>query len=202
LFSITYIVALRLYFFYSQGGWNMQKTEEQIRKVTALISVTLLATAEALAQDNQGRAARRIVVSIPDRKLAVVEAGRVVKVFPTAVGAPRTPSPAGSYRIVQRVENPTWYTKGKIVPPGAANPLGTRWLGLSVKGYGIHGTNTPSSIGANVSHGCIRMRNRDVELLFAMVAVGDAVELYSERTPELNDIFGVAEVAEGAAAGQ
>jgi lipoprotein-anchoring transpeptidase ErfK/SrfK len=114
----------------------------------------------------------------------------VVKVFPTAVGARRTPSPSGSFRIVQRLANPTWYTKGKIVPPGSANPLGTRWLGLSAKGYGIHGTNSPSSIGNNVSHGCIRMRNRDVEQLFGMVAVGDDVELYNEHTPELDAIFG------------
>ena len=110
--------------------------------------------------------------------------------FPTAVGARRTPSPSGSFRIVQRLANPTWYTKGKIVPPGSANPLGTRWLGLSAKGYGIHGTNSPSSIGNNVSHGCIRMRNRDVEQLFGMVAVGDDVELYNEHTPELDAIFG------------
>jgi len=61
---------------------------------------------------------------------------------------------------------------------------------LSAKGYGIHGTNTPSSIGHNASHGCIRMRNRDVEQLFDMVAVGDAVEIYEERTPELDKIFG------------
>jgi lipoprotein-anchoring transpeptidase ErfK/SrfK len=179
----------------------MRKTEEQIKRLTALISVTLLAAAEALAQENQNRTARRIVISIPDRKL-VIEAGHVLKVFPTAVGAPRTPSPAGSYRIIQRVENPTWYTKGKIVPPGSANPLGTRWLGLSAKGYGIHGTNAPSSIGANASHGCIRMRNRDVEQLFSMVAVGDAVELYGERTPELDGIFGEAGVAQTPAAGQ
>jgi hypothetical protein len=66
---------------------------------------------------------------------------------------------------------------------------------LSAKGYGIHGTNVPSSIGHNASHGCIRLRNSDVEELFEMVAVGDAVELYAGRTPELDDIFGVASVA-------
>ncbi len=59
-----------------------------------------------------------------------------------------------------------------------------------MKGYGIHGTNAPSSIGRKASHGCIRMRNRDVEELFEMVAVGDPVELHAERTPELEQIFG------------
>ena len=169
----------------------MRKTEYQIKKLAALTGVMLFATAEALAQENLAKPARRIVISIADRKLALVESGRVVKVFSTAVGAPHSPSPAGAYKIVERLQDPTWYTKGKIVPPGKANPIGTRWLGLSVKGYGIHGTNNPASIGHNASHGCIRMRNRDVEELFGMVSVGDAVELYSERTPELDQIFGV-----------
>jgi lipoprotein-anchoring transpeptidase ErfK/SrfK len=66
---------------------------------------------------------------------------------------------------------------------------------LSKKGYGIHGTNRPASIGRNASHGCIRMRNRDVEELFEMVSVGDAVELYGERTAELDKIFGVVTIA-------
>jgi lipoprotein-anchoring transpeptidase ErfK/SrfK len=175
----------------------MRKTQEAIKRVAALTSVLMVAAAEALAQDGQSQPARRIVISIPDRKLAVLEEGRVVKVFPTAVGSPHTPSPAGSYRIIHRVVNPAWYTKGKIVPPGKANPLGTRWLGLSAKGYGIHGTNNPASIGANVSHGCIRLRNRDVEQLFTMVAVGDPVDLYNQRSAELESIFGPAQTLHG-----
>jgi lipoprotein-anchoring transpeptidase ErfK/SrfK len=162
---------------------------KRIRRLAALTGAMLVTAAEALAQE-QARGARRILVSIPDRKLAVLEAGRVLEIFETAVGRPATPSPTGAYTIVQRVPEPTWYTRGRIVPPGKANPLGTRWLGLSIKGYGIHGTNNPRSIGHNASHGCIRMRNADVERLFEMVAVGDRVELYGERTPELNSIFG------------
>ena len=130
------------------------------------------------------------MISIPDRKLAVLEDDRVVRVFETAVGAPKSPSPTGTYKIVNSIADPTWYTKGRIVGPGKCNPLGTRWLGLSAKGYGIHGTNVPSSIGRNASHGCIRMRNRDVEELFKMVAVGDQVELHGERNAELARIFG------------
>jgi len=168
----------------------MLTTKEQIQKLGAMISILLVAAAEALAQEKAAPSTRRIVVSIPDCKLAVLESGRVVKVFSTAVGSPKTPSPSGSYRIVQRIPDPTWYTKGKIVPPGKSNPLGTRWLGLSVKGYGIHGTSNPASIGHNASHGCIRLRNRDVEQLFEMVSVGDVVDIYGARTPELDEIFG------------
>jgi lipoprotein-anchoring transpeptidase ErfK/SrfK len=168
----------------------MLNAQDRIEKLAALTGVILMGTAEALAQDNSSRPTRRIVVSITDRKLAVIESDRVLRIFPTAVGAPESPSPVGTYKIVNSIPDPTWYHKGKIVGPGKANPLGTRWLGLSIKGYGIHGTNVPSSIGYNASHGCVRMRNHDVEELFGMVAVGDQVELYSNRTPELDRIFG------------
>ena len=170
----------------------MQRVDEPLRKLAALTSVMLMAVAEAMAQENTPRLSRRIVISIPDCKLAVVEGDHVVRIFETAVGAPKSPSPTGTFQIVNHVADPTWYGPGKIVPPGKCNPLGTRWMGLSLKGYGIHGTNRPDSIGHNASHGCIRMRNREVEVLFQMVAVGDQVELHGERTPELDRIFGVA----------
>ena len=176
----------------------MLRMEDQFKKLAALTGVVLMATAEALAQDRtiqSGRPARRIVVSIPDRQLAVLEDDRIVKVFPVAVGAPKSPSPSGVYKIMNSIQDPTWYTKGKIVPPGKCNPLGTRWMGLSLKGYGIHGTNRPASIGRNASHGCIRLRNRDVEALFSLMAVGDAVEFVGERTPELARIFGSSAVS-------
>src|SRR5664279_5930603 len=120
---------------------------EQIKNMAALTGVMLMAAAEALAQDNSSRPARRIVVSIADRKLAVLEGDRTVRIFETAVGAAKSPSPTGVYQIVNRIADPTWYTKGEIVPPGKCNPLGTRWLGLSRKGYGIHATNRPDSLG-------------------------------------------------------
>jgi L,D-transpeptidase ErfK/SrfK len=181
----------------------MLKVEDQMKKMAALTGVMLMAIAEAMAQDNSSRPARRIVVSIADRKLAVLEGDRIVRIFETAVGAPKSPSPTGVYQIVNSIADPTWYTKGKIVPPGKCNPLGTRWLGLSRKGYGIHGTNRPDSIGRNASHGCIRMRNREVELLFKLVTVGDQVELYDERTPEVARLFGAPSLASaGEPAGQ
>ena len=173
----------------------MLRTAEQIRKLAAVTSVLLWAAAEALA----GLCAR---LPLALRKLAVGESGQVVKIFSTAVGAEKTPSPTGTFTIVKRVTDPTWYAKGKVVGPGKTNPVGTRWIGLSLKGYGIHGTNNPASIGHNASHGCIRLRNRDVEELFTMVAVGDEVELHGERTPELDQIFGVYVAQADAVAGQ
>ena len=61
---------------------------------------------------------------------------------------------------------------------------------MNEKGYGIHGTDQPRSIGSARSHGCIRLRNRDVEQLFERVRPGDVVELYAERTPEITQLFG------------
>ena len=177
----------------------MIRTEEQIKKLAKLTSVMLMATAEAMAADNQSKPQRKIVVSLADRKLAVVEAGRVVKIFSVAVGAPKSPSPSGSYEIVNRLSEPTYYGFGKVVPPGKSNPVGTRWIGLSAKGYGIHGTNDPKSIGHNVSHGCIRLRNDEIEKLFEMVGVGDAVELHAEHTADLDPIFGAMPTTPGAA---
>src|SRR5579864_2637010 len=176
----------------------MRPNPETIRNFRSLIAVALVATAEALCQEKQAASKpsaddsaveRRVVVSIPDRKLALIENGRVVKIYQTAVGAAASPTPSGTYKIAQRVANPTWYGPDKVVGPGKDNPVGTRWLGLSRKGYGIHGTNNPRSIGKRASHGCVRMRNRDVEDLFARVAVGDVVELHGERDTEIAQIF-------------
>jgi lipoprotein-anchoring transpeptidase ErfK/SrfK len=132
---------------------------------------------------------RRIVVSIPDHKLALLENDRVVKVYDVAVGAAVSPSPDGQYQIAQRLENPTYYHPGVVIGPGANNPLGPRWIGLNVKGFGIHGTNRPESIGKNASHGCIRLSNRDIEDLFTRVKVGDRVSLIAERNEEVARIF-------------
>ena len=123
---------------------------------------------------------RLIVVSIPERKLVLMEDGAVKKVYLVAVGKASTPSPAGRFTINARVSNPTYSHHGKVIAPGPKNPVGSRWMGLSVKGYGIHGTNEPGSIGKAASHGCIRMGKEDLEELFAQVEVGDAVEIRAE----------------------
>jgi lipoprotein-anchoring transpeptidase ErfK/SrfK len=134
---------------------------------------------------------RVIVVSLEDRKLALVEDGQVKKVYTVAVGKPSTPSPTGTFTIARRVMNPTYSHDGRVVLPGPGNPVGTRWMGLSIPGYGIHGTNVPSSIGKAASHGCIRMAKKDLEELYPMVEVGDTVELIGQRNQETAQLFGV-----------
>src|SRR5581483_3808133 len=134
-------------------------------------------------------ARRRILVSIPDRKLAVVEGNRVIRVFTVAVGASVSTTPSWKFEIVTAVSQPTYFHSGVVIPPGADNPVGTRWIGLNQKGYGIHGTNDPQSIGKAASHGCIRLRNRDIEQLFEMVRVSDTVEIHAERDEQIAAIF-------------
>jgi L,D-transpeptidase ErfK/SrfK len=131
--------------------------------------------AEAAPAAGQHEVKRVIVVSLEDRKLALVEDGQVKKVYSVAVGKPSTPSPEGTFTIERRVVNPVYHHDGRTVQPGPNNPVGSRWMGLSIRGYGIHGTNAPKSIGKAASHGCIRMAKPDLQELYAMVAVGDTV---------------------------
>ncbi len=175
-------------------------------RASRLAIALLLAGARAFAQDRtvaseQAPTAqipeptRQIIVSIPDRKLALVEDGRLVKVYPVAVGRASSASPTGRFRIRERLTDPTYYAPGTVIPPGPGNPLGPRWIGLSAKGYGIHGTNEPGSIGHAASHGCVRMRNRDVTDLFERVRAGDVVELHGERDDEILKWFGGGETS-------
>ena len=155
----------------------------------ALLAAFVFNPSRAAAQ-TPAQPTRRIIVSIPDHKLALLENHRVVKIYDVAVGASSSPSPTGEFQIAQRLENPTYYKPGVVIGPGSSNPLGPRWIGLDVQGFGIHGTNRPDSIGKSASHGCIRLRNHDIEDLFARVKVGDHVSLVAERTDEVARFFG------------
>lgn len=107
---------------------------------------------------------------------------RLRRSFRVAVGQPSFPTPLGRFRIVSKQRNPWWYppntgwaSGASPIPPGPGNPLGTRWMGLSVGAVGIHGTYNSASIGGFASHGCIRMYLREAEWLFERVRVGTTV---------------------------
>jgi lipoprotein-anchoring transpeptidase ErfK/SrfK len=103
--------------------------------------------------------------------------------FEVATGQPIYPTPIGSFDIVVMERDPWWYpppdapwAKGASpIPPGPGNPLGTRWMGLSAPGVGIHGTPDPASLGYSASHGCIRMFIPSAEWLFDHVRIGTPV---------------------------
>jgi lipoprotein-anchoring transpeptidase ErfK/SrfK len=166
------------------------EANSNLKAKARLVLAVLILTAARVHGQEQAQSTRQIIVSLPDRKLALIEDGEVKKVYPVAVGKTTTPSPSGSFMIVNRVTNPTYYHPGQVIEPGADNPLGNRWIGLNQKGYGIHGTNAPKSIGKAASHGCIRMAKKDLEELFEIVRPGDMVEIRAERDDELAQIFG------------
>lgn len=174
-----------------------QAIERAAIKISLAAVAVLMAVEAADAQQTEKKAAvagdsstRQVLVSIPDRKLALIEDGEVKAVYPVAVGKDSTPSPAGDFIITTRLTDPTYYHPGKVIGPGAENPLGTRWIGLSKKGFGIHGTNAPKSIGKAASHGCIRMRRADLEQLFTKVRTGDQVTIRGERDEQIAAVFG------------
>lgn len=110
------------------------------------------------------RARYSITVNTGTRKLHLIKDGKWFKSYPIAVGKILSKTPTGTYRIINKQLNP-------------GGPYGARWMGLNRKGYGIHGTNNPSSIGKAVSKGCIRMYNKDVIELFNLVGVGTRVKI-------------------------
>jgi lipoprotein-anchoring transpeptidase ErfK/SrfK len=120
-----------------------------------------------------------IIVNTKTNKLSYYNKGKLVKSFSVATGKASTPTPTGKFKILNKIKNRPWY-KGNI--PGGApnNPLGKRWMGLSMgsspgSSYGIHGNANESSIGKSVSSGCIRMHNSEIQWLFDQINVGATV---------------------------
>jgi lipoprotein-anchoring transpeptidase ErfK/SrfK len=123
-----------------------------------------------------------IVIRRQSNRLLLYEGTRYRRFFVVATGQSLYPTPLGRFSIVVKWRNPWWYPPDspwaqgqKPIPPGPENPLGTRWMGLSAPGVGIHGTPSDTSIGYSVSHGCIRMHIPEAEWLFNHVDVGTTV---------------------------
>ncbi len=124
------------------------------------------------------KAVYSIVVDVSNNMLKLFSDKELLKTYPVATGRTGHPTPIGSYTVVNKLVNPTWYKAGAVVSPDSpANILGTRWLGFSLSGYGIHGTTLPETIGSAASEGCIRMLNEDVEELFAIVPINTTVKI-------------------------
>jgi len=124
----------------------------------------------------------RIVVDLSDLTLSWYRADRLEKTYRVAAGQSAYPTPTGTFAVIRMFVDPTWYPPNsdwakdaKPIPPGVANPLGTRWIGTSAPGVGIHGTPDDWSVGTYASHGCIRMHIPEVEDLYERVALGMTV---------------------------
>lgn len=119
-------------------------------------------------------------IKLKERRVYVYRDNQVKSTFPIAIGKPGWETPTGRFQVIQMVKDPAWQHpwNGKVFPPGPNNPLGVRWIGFWTDGkntIGFHGTPNERVMGQAVSHGCVRMRNRDVVALFELVKVGTTV---------------------------
>ncbi len=145
----------------------------------APIRVRVRSIAPRVTADNFGAV---VVIRRGSNELYLYDGPTLVRSFRVATGTARYPTPLGTFSIVDMQRDPWWrppdsdWAKGlKPVPPGPGNPLGTRWMGITAPGVGIHGTPDAASIGYSASHGCIRMQIPEAEWLFGHVAIGTPV---------------------------
>lgn len=145
----------------------------------------ILLPSKRIVPIKDGKKKGYIVVNIPEFMVYIFTDEGKIRFFPIATGAPKTPTPTGVTKVIEKVKNPTWIPPewaggGDPVEAGPDNPLGDRWVGLGFPGYGIHSTTSPNSIGLSASHGCMRMRPNDVHVFFDLVRVGMPVYLIYE----------------------
>lgn len=120
-----------------------------------------------------------LLVDKSDFTLTVRLDGNYIKQSPIGTGVAGK-TPVGTFKVKDKLKNPVWYSPEGVYEYGnPKNILGTRWLGFEdkpgLRGYGIHGTTQPDSIGKESSMGCIRMFNEDVEDIYAFVVPGTEV---------------------------
>jgi lipoprotein-anchoring transpeptidase ErfK/SrfK len=175
----------RPFFTTARAGWALEKLATRMLIRDAIRSGARTPVVAPLRKLTAARVKAEPIIVIHRglNRLVLFNGTRVVRSFPVATGQAIYPTPLGHFEIVVKELNPWWYpptqdawAKGlKPVPPGPGNPLGTRWMGLSAPGVGIHGTDEPWSIGHSESHGCVRMQVPDAEWLYNRVQVGTPV---------------------------
>ncbi|MFA5362163.1 MAG: L,D-transpeptidase family protein [Candidatus Omnitrophota bacterium] len=119
-----------------------------------------------------------IVVDKSQNLLFLKANEEIIKTYTVSTGANNS-TPVGTFKIVNKLPNPTWFKAGVVVSAESPeNILGSRWLGLDARSYGIHGTTEPQSLGRQVTQGCVRMANFEVEELYTIVPVGTEVTIF------------------------
>jgi lipoprotein-anchoring transpeptidase ErfK/SrfK len=139
---------------------------------------------------NPEYAKRMIKIDTRYRMLDVYEGDKLVCSFPITPGSKKLPAPIGTWKVVGIATLP-WFRWDEAmlehgyrsdqfynIPPGPRNPVGILWIGLNKKGIGIHGTNSPDTIGRSGSHGCIRLANWDAARILSQVTEGDQVLIF------------------------
>jgi len=118
-----------------------------------------------------------VVVDKSQNVLFLKENDEIIKTYRVSTGSNNS-TPVGTFKVENKLVDPVWYSTSAVVPAGSPeNILGTRWLGISKAGYGIHGTTDPASLGKQVTAGCVRMLNADVEEVYAILPTGTEVTI-------------------------
>jgi lipoprotein-anchoring transpeptidase ErfK/SrfK len=148
--------------------------------IRPILLASLISAAVGVAGVTPAQAETSIQISLKNRYLTLFDDGKVIGKYPIAIGAPESPTPAGSYAITKMEPAPTYHKKGKVIAPGPKNPVGVRYMAYVQIGtgeYAIHGTAWPNwvKLRSAVSLGCIRMLNNDVIQVFNRVKVGTPV---------------------------
>ncbi|NEO97592.1 MAG: L,D-transpeptidase [Symploca sp. SIO2E9] len=149
--------------------WLFQ-TQQPTPKTTKLSPLTPQLT-RAIAAFNY-----RLVVDLSDAKVYSYWGDRLISSYPVAVGKPGWETPKGNFQVFRKQRHPIWQEPitGELIAAGPDNPLGDRWIGFWSDGHhqiGFHGTNQEQLVGKAVSHGCLRMRNRDIQALYQQVSI-------------------------------
>ena len=150
---------------------RFKTTAECLKKINALVSDRLVPGMKLKIPNYKFS----VIVDKSQNTLTLKGDEEVLKIYPVATGLNNS-TPIGVFKIKDKLENPTWYKAGAVVPHGSPqNVLGTRWMGITKAGYGIHGTTEPEKIGQQVTAGCVRMKNEDVEELYGFLPLGTEV---------------------------
>ena len=148
-------------------------------------TVSLIKLANSLKSDNIraraklkiSKAKYKILVDKSQNVLTLLSDNDIVKVYRVSTGENNC-TPAGNFKIVNKIIDPVWYTEKAIVPAESPdNVLGSRWMGFNLPGYGIHGTVSPKKIGQQATKGCVRMINAEVEELYTIIPIGTEVTI-------------------------
>jgi len=118
-----------------------------------------------------------IVVDKSQNTIILKTDEEIIKTYIVSTGINNS-TPVGNFKIINKLTLPTWFKAGAVVAPNSPdNILGSRWLGFDLPGYGIHGTTDPQSLGKQVTQGCVRMSNSDIEELYAIVPIETEVTI-------------------------
>jgi L,D-transpeptidase ErfK/SrfK len=153
------------------AGVKLTKAQSRVKQVAPIMPVLKNAIALMTA---------KVVVDLSEAKVYLYWVDRVIKTYPVAVGQPGWETPVGKFKVEKKLQNPVWQQPitGELIKTGPENPLGKRWIGFwsdEQHHIGFHGTNKENLVGQPVSHGCLRMRNTDIEALYEQVVIGTPI---------------------------